>query len=136
MKAKDQARQIPESHSASGDDALKPAFWLPEQTAAYLGVTEHQLYLYRKNGGGPPFVQHGVRTRYAPDDVKQWAAELPRFASRAEAYAHNPKRAEGAARQRAATARARKRRWDDEPKPAKKKRETRGASATAGERAS
>jgi hypothetical protein len=134
VKAKDQAKQAPESNSASADDALKPAFWLPEQTAAYLGLTEHQLYLYRRKGGGSPFVQHGVRTRYAPDDVRQWAAELPRFASRAEAYAHNPQRADGAAKQRAAVTRSRKTRWA-EPKPERKKAEPKGASVTAAERA-
>jgi hypothetical protein len=58
------AKQSPESDSASADDALTPAFWTDEQAAAYLGLTEHQLYLYRRRGGGPPFVQFGVRVRY------------------------------------------------------------------------
>jgi hypothetical protein len=132
-------KQISESDSTLSalvlDDAPKPAFWLDEQAAAYLGLTTHQLYLYRRRGGGPPFVQHGVRVRYPIDSVKQWASQLPRFSSRAEAYAHDPQRADGAARQRAATAPARKRRWDDEPKPARK-RQPKEASATAGERAS
>jgi hypothetical protein len=135
MKTKDQAKQSPESNSASADDALKPAFWFDEQAAAYLGLTAHQLYLYRRRGGGPPFVQHGVRVRYPIDGVKQWASELPRFASRAEAYVHDPQRADGTARQRAATARARKARWEEEPKQSSKKGKPKGANFTAAERA-
>jgi hypothetical protein len=135
LKTKEQAEPVSEPNSASADDALKPMFATGEQAAVLTGLPPHQLYLYRRRGGGPPFVQHGVRVRYPIDGLRTWAAGLPRFTSRAEAYAHDPHRADGAAKQRAATARARKRRWDDEPKPARKKRQPKGASAAAGERA-
>lgn len=133
---KDQAKQSPESYSAPVDDALKPMFATDEQAAILTGLTAHQLYLYRRRGGGPPFVQHGVRVRYPIDGLKTWAAELPRFTSRAEAYAANPKRAAGAAKQLAAVTRSRKTRWAEEPKQARKKRKPQGASAAAAERAS
>jgi hypothetical protein len=141
VKTKDQAEQSTESNSAvSIDDLLKPAFWFDEQAAAYLGLTKHQLYLYRRRGGGPPFVQHGVRVRYPVDGVKQWASELPRFASRAEAYAANPRRALAASKQGVAIAQARKTRHaapqGPAPKLKRKKREPKGATVTADERAS
>ena len=93
-------------------DALTPAFMTESQAAAYLGETEHQLYMHRRRGTGPPFVLHGARIRYPIHELVAWAKNLPRFTSRAEAYAANPARARAAARQRAATARARKTRWD------------------------
>ena len=96
---------------ADGTDALAPAFATEAQAAQYLNLTEHELYLRRRRGDGPPFVLHGARVRYPIDALKQWAASLPCFTSRAAAYASNPERGAAAARQRAATARARKNRW-------------------------
>jgi hypothetical protein len=64
--------------------------------------------LARRKGTGPPFVMHGARVRYRVDDLKRWAAALPSFTSVAEALVANPARAEGARRQRATTAIARK----------------------------
>jgi hypothetical protein len=90
------------------DDALSPMFATDEQAAVVAGITTHQLYLLRRRGGGPPFVQHGARIRYPIDSLRAWAAELPRFTSRAEAYAHDPRRARAAAKQRTATAQARR----------------------------
>ena len=125
------AKQIPESDSAAVlDDALKPAFLTEAQAAQYLNQTEHQLYLKRRNGGGPPFTMHGARVRYPFADLVEWAQNLPRFTSRAEAYVANPKRAEGAQRQRTATARARKTRWDEKPKRAKKRKLVEAATAS------
>ena len=94
-------------------DALAPAFLNEAESAEYLGLTKHQLYLLRRKGAGPPFVLHGARVRYAVDDLKRWAAALPRFTSIAQALVAYPARAEGARRQRAATARARKTRWNN-----------------------
>jgi hypothetical protein len=94
--------------------AIEAAFLTDSQAAEYLNLTSHQLYLHRRSGTGPPFVQHGVRIRYPVDALKQWAAALPRFTSVAAAYAANPKRANAAAHQRAATAKARKTRWRKE----------------------
>ena len=51
---------------------------------------------------------HGARIRYPVAGLRKWAASLPQFATRAEAYAANPQRAKGAARQRAGTEHARK----------------------------
>ena len=39
---------------------------------------------------GPPFVQHGARIRYPVDDLKQWAASLPRFTSIAQGSSPTP----------------------------------------------
>ena len=128
------AKQIPESDSpAVLDDALKPAFLTEAQAAQYLNQSEHQLYLKRRDGGGPPFTMHGARVRYPFADLVEWAQNLPRFTSRAEAYVANPKRAKGAAEQRTATARARETRWQDS-KP-KRERKTRKPveAATASE---
>lgn len=88
---------------------IAPAFLTPTQAAEYLGITPHQLYLFRcgKKPDGPVFTMHCARVRYPTDALAQWAAALPRFGSRAEAYAANPARAKGAARQRATTAKAR-----------------------------
>ena len=100
----------PSSDSADAEFEVEPAF-LPEPGAAeYLGLTPHQLYLYRrgKKPEGPPFVLFGARIRYPVDGLRKWAASLPRFVNIAQAYAANPPRAKGAARQRATTARARK----------------------------
>ena len=91
-------------------DFVEPAFLTEDQAAKLLGLHPHQLYLFRcgKKPGGPPFVMHGARVRYPVAGLRKWAASLPHFTTRAEAYAANPKRAKGAARQRAATAEARK----------------------------
>jgi hypothetical protein len=95
---------------------IEAAFLTESQTATLLNITEHQLYLHRRNGSGPPFVMHGVRIRYPVDALKKWAAALPRFTSTAAAYAADPKRAHAAARQRGATAKARETRWRKEAK--------------------
>lgn len=99
-----------DSDPTESEFEVAPAFLTDAQAAKLLGLTPHQLYLYRagKKSGGPPFVQHGVRIRYPVAGLKQWAASLPQFTTRAEAYAANPKRAKGAARQRATTEQARK----------------------------
>jgi hypothetical protein len=106
-----------ESAAAELSDApLVPAFLTEAQAAAYVGETVHQLYLRRRRGDGPPFILHGSRVRYAIADLKQWAAALPRFTSYAAALAANPKRAEGAHKQAATSATARKARWaSDQP---------------------
>jgi len=91
--------------------AIEAAFLTEGQTATLLNITEHQLYLHRRNGSGPPFVMQGVRIRYPVDALKKWAAALPRFTSIAAAYAADPKRAHAAARQRDATVKARETRW-------------------------
>jgi hypothetical protein len=95
---------------ADAELSVAPAFLTDAQAAQFLGITPHQLYLFRrgKKPGGPPFVLHGARIRYPVADLRAWAASLPRFATRAEAYAANPARAKGAARQRAGSAHARK----------------------------
>jgi hypothetical protein len=135
VKTKNRAEQSTESNSAvSTDDLLKPMFVTDEQAAIVTGLTTHQLYLYRRRGGGPPFVQHGARVRYPIDGLKTWSAELPRFSSRAEAYAANPQRALAASKQGVAIAQARETRH--EPKPEPKMRKPKGASVTADERAS
>jgi hypothetical protein len=112
MKTKETpASAAPESDSAL-TDALVPAFLTEAQAADYLGLTPHQLYLHRhRKGDGPAFVMHGARVRYHVDDLRKWAAALPRFRSIAEALVANPARAEGARRQRATTAIARMARW-------------------------
>jgi hypothetical protein len=103
------------SDSASTlEDLLAPAFATDIQAADYLGLTPHQLYLHRRRGTGPPFVQHGVRTRYPIAELVEWAKNLPRFTSRAQAYVADPERAVSALRQRTATAKARKTRWRKE----------------------
>jgi hypothetical protein len=126
MKTTTEAKPILDNDSAPAvfNNALAPMFVTDEQAAVVTGLTTHQLYLYRRRGGGPPFVVHGVRVRYPIDGLRAWAAELPRFSSRAEAYAYDPKRADGAARQRAALIGPRKRRHEAKEK------------AAAGERAS
>ena len=88
---------------------VAPAFLTDKQAAEYLGLTPHQLYLYRrgKKAEGPPFTMYGARIRYPVAGLRQWAASLPQFTNRAQAYAANPKRAKGAARQRSTTAHAR-----------------------------
>jgi hypothetical protein len=98
----------PSTQSDSESDALAPAFLNEAGAADYLAITAHQLYLARRKGTGPPFVMHGARVRYRVDDLKRWAAALPSFTSVAEALVANPARAEGARRQRATTAIARK----------------------------
>lgn len=112
MKSKAPVSQIPSnSESAAAelsDPPLAPAFLTEVGAADYLGETSHQLYLRRRRGDGPPFVMHGARVRYPVDDLKRWAAALPRFRSIGEALVANPARAEGARRQRATTAIARK----------------------------
>jgi hypothetical protein len=97
--------------AADEDNALAPAFATEPQAAAYLGETTHQLYLHRRRGTGPPFVMHGARVRYPIAELQAWAQNLPRFVSRAAAYAADPQRARAAARQRSATSHARKTRW-------------------------
>ena len=93
-----------------GEFDVAPAFLTDAQAAQFLGLHPHQLYLFRcgKKPGGPPFVMHGARVRYPVAGLRKWAASLPQFITRAEAYAANPVRAKGAARQRATTAKARK----------------------------
>jgi hypothetical protein len=103
------------------NEAPTQAFWTERQAAALLNLTEHDLYLRRRRGDGPPFTMFGSRVRYPPTTTQEWARERPRFSSNAEAHAANPKRARAAARQRAASAHARKTRW---PK---------GDSATSGQ---
>jgi hypothetical protein len=114
MKSKVPVSQIPSnSESAAPEsDSVATAVLNEQQAAAYAGLTAHQLYLHRKKGTGPPFVMHGARIRYRFDDLKRWVAELPSFTSIAQALVANPARAEGARRQRATTAIARKARWD------------------------
>jgi hypothetical protein len=99
--------------AAEPSDALAPAFLTEEQAATYLGLHPHQLYLHRckGKGKGPPFVQHGVRVRYSFDDLKRWAAALPRFTSRGAVLAANPTRAKHARKQAATSAQAREARW-------------------------
>jgi hypothetical protein len=99
-----------DSEPADAEFEVAPAFLTDAQAAKLLGLTPHQLYLYRrgKKAGGPPFVMHGARVRYPVADLREWAASLPQFVNRAQAYAADPVRAKGAARQRATTARARK----------------------------
>jgi hypothetical protein len=87
---------------------LAPVFATEEQAASFLNITAHQLYLLRKDGGGPPFTMFGARVRYPLADLEKFAASLPLFNSRAEAYAHDRKRSAAAANQRAALAGARK----------------------------
>ena len=96
---------------ADETDALAPAFLTEAQAAQYLDESEHQLYLMRRRGAGPPFTMHGARVRYPVAELVEWARNLPRFVSRAEAYAADPARKRAADRQRIATARARKTRW-------------------------
>ena len=103
----------PSTQSDSESDALAPAFLNEAGAADFVGITAHQLYLHRRKGTGPPFVMHGARVRYPVDDLKQWAAALPRFTSIAQALVANPARAEGARRQRATTAIARKARQEN-----------------------
>ena len=104
------SRSLSDSVPTDADFDVAPAFYTEAQAATFLGLTPHQLYLYRrgKKSGGPAFVMHGARIRYPVAGLKKWAAALPQFSTRAEAYAANPKRAKGAARQRAGTAHARK----------------------------
>ena len=99
-----------DSDPAETEFDVAPAFLTEAQGATLLGLTPHQLYLFRsgKKPGGPPFVMHGARVRYPVAGLRKWAASLPQFTTRAEAYAANPKRAKGAARQRAGTEQARK----------------------------
>ena len=97
-------------------DALAPAFATEAQAAQYLNLTEHELYLRRRRGDGPPFTLFGARVRYPFDSLQEWARDRPLFTSRAEAYSADPERGAAAARQRAATARARKNRWLKEAK--------------------
>ena len=114
MKSKVPVSQ-PSSNSESAaepSDALPPAFLTEPQAADFLGITAHQLYLQRRKGAGPPFVLHGARVRYPVDDLKRWAAALPRFTSIAQALVANPVRADGARPQGATTAVARRARWD------------------------
>jgi hypothetical protein len=92
-------------------DAPAPAFLTDNQTAVFLNLTPHELYLMRRRGDGPPFVMFGARVRYPIEGLQGWAQNRPRFTSRAEAYVADPKRARAATRQRAATVRARKTRW-------------------------
>ena len=98
------------SSDLESEASLAPAFLTDARAAEYLGISPHQLYLYRrgKKPGGPPFIMHGARVRYPVAGLHKWAASLPRFATTAQAYAANPQRAKGAARQRATTAQARK----------------------------
>jgi hypothetical protein len=126
MKTKETPASLaPESESAL-TDAIVPAFLTEEQAAIYLGLTPHQLYLHRCKGKdtGPPFVQHGVRVRYSLDDLKRWAAALPRFTSRGAVLASNPARAEGSNRQRATSAQAREARLAKRRDEAKKRAES------------
>jgi hypothetical protein len=110
------------SASAPGLDDT-PRFLTEDQAGELLGLHPHQLYLHRRRGGGPPFVMFHARVRYPLAELLEWARNLPRFTSRAEAYVADPMRAEAAQRQRTATAFARKTRWQDgEPKRAGKKR--------------
>ena len=98
---------MPIANSAEpGEFDVAPAFLTDAQAAQFLGLSSHQLYLHRRKGSGPPFVMHGARIRYPIAALRKWAASLPQFVSRAEAYAANPVRAKGAARQRATTAKA------------------------------
>src|SRR5271165_3957747 len=103
MKSKVSGSQIPSNSESAAElsDALAPAVLNEQQAAAYAGLTAHQLYLHRKKGTGPPFVMHGARIRYRFDELKRWVAALPSFTSIAQALVANPKRAEGASRQRA-----------------------------------
>ena len=89
---------------------IEPMFLTESQAAAAIGETTHQMYLHRRAGTGPPFV-HGVRIRYPVDALREWAQALPRFTSRAEAYAKYPERADAAARQGGGMVEARKTRW-------------------------
>jgi hypothetical protein len=82
-----------------------------KQAADILNETTNKLARWRKDGGGPPFVMVGKRARYPLDDLERWVASLRRFASLAEAYAHDRQRAEAADHQRTALAGARKTRW-------------------------
>jgi hypothetical protein len=104
MKSKVPVSQIPANSESEAalTDAIVPAFLTEEQAATYVGESAHQFYVRRRKGTGPPFVMHGVRVRYPIDDLKRWAAALPRYTSRAQALVANPKRA-AAARRQAAT---------------------------------
>jgi hypothetical protein len=104
------SKPLSDSDPTETDFEVAPAFLTDKQAAQLLGLTPHQLYLYRrgKKPGGPPFVLHGARVRYPVAGLRVWAASLPQFTNRAQAYAANPQRANGAARQRATTAQARK----------------------------
>ena len=87
---------------------VAPAFLTDTQAAQFLGLSSHQLYLLRAAKAPADrrsfCMARGSDIRSPP---AQWAASLPQFVSRAEAYAANPVRAKGAARQRATTAKAR-----------------------------
>ena len=98
------------SSDSESEASLAPAFLTDAQAAEYLGISPHQLYLYRrgKKPGGPPFIMHGARVPLSgrrPAQVGRIAAAVRHHA---QAYAANPQRAKGAARQRATTAQARK----------------------------
>jgi len=56
-------------------------------TAAYLGLAASTLEKLRVRGGGPPFVRRGRAVYYDLADLDAWIADMPRFASTAEADA-------------------------------------------------
>ena len=62
---------------ADETDALAPAFLTEAQAAQYLDESEHQLYLMRRRGAGPPFTMHGARVRYPVAELVEWAPEPP-----------------------------------------------------------
>ena len=96
------------SSDSDTDIDVAPAFLTDAQAATFLGISGHQLYLHRRKGSGPPFVLHGARIRYPVAGLREWAASLPTFTSRAQAYAANPaqgqRRREATRRQWACTA--------------------------------
>jgi len=55
-----------------------------KNTAAYLGVTEKTLAMWRYQGTGPRFIKRG-RVFYFKEDLDAWIMQAPRVTSTAQA---------------------------------------------------
>jgi hypothetical protein len=86
-------------------------FLTEEQAADHLNLPKYELARRRRFGGGPPFVLWGVRVRYPLADLIEWEQSLPRFATMAEVYAADRRRADEAERRRASLAGVRNKKW-------------------------
>lgn len=53
-------------------DAEVPRLWTHRETAAFLSISETQLYILNRQGAGPPSYKVGGLRRYSPDDVRGW----------------------------------------------------------------
>ncbi len=53
--------------------------------ARYCGFQKSTFDKLRCTGGGPRFIRRGKAVYYSVDDLDEWLASLPRFASTSEA---------------------------------------------------